>query len=398
MINGLPNTGASAANIQFKDEKPVVETKQEPVVEAGKVAPSGAAGPAGEVNKGGASAVGAQTTETTKEKPITQDPEKPVVETGKSAEPIATEKVVEITEDQVINVLNKNHGVNIRNLGDVKSVFEENKKLKIDLENKELTFPTPQAKALYDFAVRFPGNELTAAQNYLQNMSIDIDKADPKGLQFEAFLLSKPNLDRKRGETIFNAMYEKKFGEGFETDPLLSFEHEEATREAKDAILKARESFPKQAVSSKPGDGQIDPKQIEAVTSGIGKVMEEFDGITIAFDDSKEGSLDFGLPPEEVANFKEALLNPQGFFDQLLSECTDEKGNLDYSKYASEMYEVLNRKQMIAKAQSHGFERGKLTQLQELKNTRKEEDNPAGGSGGAGVKKTKMDAWVDAMA
>lgn len=309
---------------------------------------------------------------------------------------------VEIEEHDVMELLNGATGLQIANIAEIGNIFNENKALKDRLliaEKRELEFPTPQAKALYDFAVKFGGSEMTAAQTYLQAMSVDLDKADPKTIQMRAFLLSKPHLTEENGKEIFNAIYGKTFEEGWENDPLLKFEHDERTREAKVQIKKATDEFNKVVppVGKKTDTPAVDSKQEEAITLGVTQYLKGFEGINIGFDETPEGTLSIDMAPEEAEAFKATVLNPQSFFDALIKDCLDENGRLDEGKYVTEMYEILNRKRLITEAQKFGLARGSVKILEQAKNTLRPDEIPVGNNGAPGpAKKTKEEVWVEA--
>lgn len=312
---------------------------------------------------------------------------------------------IELTEPEFMGILNQNTGLKLKNIAEIKGMSAQIKTLTEQLAKKgELEFPNPAAKALYDFAVKIAGGEMKAAQSYLRAQSIDIKTASDKDKQFVSFLLSKPHLSEEKAREVFTALYEKKYVDGWESDSILAYEHGEATREAESVIQKAQGDFKVPETGGKNPAGAPDPEKVRAVTEGIDTTLADFDGIVISFDDTAEGAMDVAMQPDEVADFKQVLLNPESFIDALINECRDEQGNVNYQQYASEMYEILNRKRIIGEAQKNGVERGKLFILNEAKNKPPVPGSsgdgggaPAGGGNPVPAKKSFNEAFVDAV-
>jgi hypothetical protein len=271
-------------------------------------------------------------------------------------------------EHSVGNFLSEYTQGYIQSVDDIASIVEENERLKEELESKgEIEFPSEQAKKLYEFASRFTGNEFKAAQNYLNAVSIDVGSSDAKTLQLEAFILERPDLSRERALAIFNAKYERTYGDMDEDDVLLQDEHEMATRKAKEVIANAKKEFESSSQNQVSEEDSTPTVEQEQIMEAIGREMENFAGLQFEFDEGVV--MNFGVESrEEVSEIQKLAANPQEFFNEYLSRFMDERGNFDYHAYSRDFYFMLNKERVVSEAQKFGYEKGIESVKRELKN------------------------------
>jgi hypothetical protein len=312
-----------------------------------------------------------------------------------------------VADDDLVKILN-DRGISLAKLDDIKAAFESNKtygeqvnglnKQIEELNKRELQFPNDKAKEIYQFALKFPGNELAAARNLLNLSGIDLEKADSKQLQFEAFVLQHPSYPREEAKAIFEAKYEKTYGDGtgLSSDVLLKFEHDQATIAARQSIAAAVKNF-NEAKLPEPTQQQQQPagptpEQIDAVKRGVDSGLKDFKGSTINLPEykTKEGvvvpasALNLELKPEEATKFRDYLENPESFLRDVIMMLKGEKG-IDWNGYThlmGLMYGLANNPQeFYAKIQSQSVEKGMLIMLEKIKNSGGQKSPEAGGDG-----------------
>lgn len=300
-------------------------------------------------------------------------------------------EVKPIDDGELLKILNE-RGISLSKLDDIKLAMEEGVSLKAQvdtLSKQELKFPNDKAKALYEFAQKHQGNELGAAQNFLSAVRLDLDKADPKITQFEAFALQNPHLAREDAKAIFEEKYEKDYGDGnFDGKRLLQFEHDNATRSARLTIEDARKSYV-EAKLPEPTKEQTpsgpSPEDLLAVKTGVDGALKDFNGATVTLAEytSKTGlkapamAMNVAIKPEEAAKFRGFLENPDSFLHDVVGGFKGEKG-MDWKSYANEMHQIVYRKEIINEAHSQGFEKGMAAMLEKIQNSGKEKTPDAG--------------------
>jgi hypothetical protein len=313
--------------------------------------------------------------------PVTPAPTTP------SANPPVTPPVAPITtpvtpppiqDEELIEILNK-RGITLSKMDELKSVFEESATLKTKVEElskpKELEFPNDKAKALYEFAKNFDGNEMAAAKTLLNAAELDLKSADPKTIQFEAFCIKYPQLPREEAKAVFDEKYALDYGDGnFEGKAFQKFNHDNATKESLQAIESAVKQF-KEAKSPEPLSGPT-PEQLEAVKRGIEGALKDFKGSTVQLTEYKTktgqvvpaGAINVAIKPEEAAQFREFLDNPESLVRDIIGRHQGENG-LNWGSYVNEMHQIVNRQQIHASIHSQGIEEGMLIMLNQINNS-----------------------------
>lgn len=308
------------------------------------------------------------------------------------------EEAQELTPEEIEPLIEQYFEGKVKSFGEINNLLIENERLKQELENKELTFPSDRAKVLYDFAVKADGYELDTARNYLHILSLDLSKIDAKQKQYEAFKLERPDLTPEKARTIFDAKYENLYGEDFSNDPLLQDEHELATRKAEATLKKAQEDFNNAKGNSNEPAEDIELKDAVAkFQTGVEKELSDFGGITMSYEGS-DSPLNFDLYPEEEAKFMEIAKNPSLMAQELVEECLDPKTNtIDNQRYLSELYVMRNAQKLIQESFKHGLKLGELAVINgKLKNAHPGKDT-TGSSAPPAAKKSFAEAMIEAV-
>jgi len=249
----------------------------------------------------------------------------------------------------------------------ITNLLHENETLKTQLKNKPLEFPSEQAKKVYEFAIKteFKGNELGAARQYLHLQSLDLTKLSPKEKQFEAFVLSRPDLPREKANQIFEARYAGKYSD-MENDLVLQDEHTVDTRTAEQKILDYQKDFEKAKESTQP---QAQPEvNVQELEQNVNAALSDFDGIEMQFGESPDEVVQLPMTAEEVSAFKDVLVNPIKLLDQVVENCMV-NGKIDMDAYQRTMYKILNVDRAVDEAYRAGVNNGQLKLIQERKNT-----------------------------
>lgn len=261
------------------------------------------------------------------------------------------------------------------------AVIEENQQLKAQLaERPQIEFPTEQAKLLYEYCSKFSGQELSVAQSTLNVLRLDLTKLPEKEKQFEAFALENNDLTRDEARQYFDAIYEKKYGNGaLEDDAALKFEHQRETRKAEQTIQKLKEDFAK-APSQPAGKQTSDPSEQELaeIKQNVDRVLEEFGGVRYQYFDDPNSAVTIPIEDADVQRFNTFLSDPKAFFEDLTKQCRDAKGNFSYDKYVHKMFEFANLDKIREQSFKSGVTYGELKKIKEIKNTAvpKTQDTP----------------------
>lgn len=325
----------------------------------------------------------------------TPEPPKPIDPELNASEPPPAPEAKAIADEELIKILGE-RGISLSKLDDIKAVMEEGVSLKAQVETlskQELKFANDKQKALYEFASKHNGNELSAAKNFLSAVELDLEKSSPKTTQFEAFALQNPHLTREDAKAIFDEKYEKDYGDGnFEGKKLLQFEHDNATRSARQTIEEVRKSYVEAKLpepTAPKGPEGPSPEDLVAVKLGIDGALKDFKGASVPLSEYKTktghtvpaGAMNVAIKPEEAAKFRGYLENPESFVRDVIGSFKGEKG-LNWSAYANEMYQIVNRKEIQNQILAQGIEKGQLLMLEEIKNSGKEKLPEGGKEGG----------------
>lgn len=283
-----------------------------------------------------------------------------------------TNQAPEAEEEEVdfYDYVSEHAGMSIKTPEEVISLAKENAKLKAQLAEKpKIEFENEQHRLLYEYGKKVTGNSVKAGRDMLHAVSLDLKSMGEKDKQFEAYVLSRPEITRERAREIFEAKYDKLYGNGLlESDILAQDQHASDTREAEAKILKMQEEF-NQAPSNPAGANQPTAEEIAQVKANIGKVVSEFGGVSYNNTGDKDGAVNVPMDAGEVEKFTSYLEDPGKFFSDLSAEFTDAKGNFDDQAYAVRMYEFMNLGRIREQTWKSGVNYGRLQQIKEAKNT-----------------------------
>lgn len=284
----------------------------------------------------------------------------------------------EYTEEQfhqdVNTFIGESTGGAVKGVQDITRLIEENRTLKAQLQHKEPDFPSPAAKQVYELAVLASGAEVSTARQLFHVMSLDLSKMTPKEKQFEAFHLDRPNLTREEALKRFEAAYETSYSD-LENNLVQLDAHEMATSNAetklKEKMSKLQETV-KQSGQSQAEQGPT-PEQLRETETQLQAALAEFGGVSLKFDDSQYGKLDIPMDQGKAQQFMDILREPYKLIDQIADSCRDQAGKLDLNAFVREMYLLFDRDRISQEERDHLMKLGKITQIQEQKNTPKKD-------------------------
>lgn len=261
---------------------------------------------------------------------------------------------------------------------DINKLIADNKDLKVKLQHKEPDFPSEQAKKVYDLAVMASGMEVDKARQLFHVISLDLSTMTPKEKQFEAFCLERPKVSREEARKRFEAVYDKKFSD-LENDVVQLDDHEIATHDAENKIKELQKSLSEPV---KQGGKQAEQGQQQQFTAAqeaeietrLQSSLEGFAGVRFKFDDSKYGALEVPMDQGKAKEFMEFMKNPQLAIQNRIAERSkDANGNFNYDAYVREAFTWFFRDNIDQLTQNHLINLGKLSKIQEQKNTPKKD-------------------------
>lgn len=283
----------------------------------------------------------------------------------------------EYTEEQfqedVNTYISETTGGAVRRLDDITTIIEENKTLKAQLQHKEPDFPSPVAKQIYELSTKAVGAELSTAKQLFHVLSLDLATMSAKDKQFEAFHLDRPHLTREDALKRFDATYEKSFSD-LENDLAQLDSHDLATRMAETKIkdkMQALTDSVKQ--SGQPVPAGPTPEQVRETEMQLQSALDEFAGVSLKFDDSQYGELQIPMDRSKASEFMEVLKNPYLLIDRIADTCRDQSGKLNLTDFTREMYLRWDSARISEMERDHLMKLGKITQIQEQKNTPKKD-------------------------
>lgn len=355
-----PESGASKSGITFisKNGQPVNNNPQ------GTPDPEGEAGNSNAPTNADA---GGEKNDANTQAPATEGAEGGAPQ-GEGSQPPAE------TSPDLLALLADRSGGQISKPEDALALVDEVTQLRTQIaERPQIEFPNDEAKQIYEFALKFPGMGMPAARNFLHVQSLDVNKLDPKEVQFEAFALKKPHWTREQARSYFEEKFERDYGSGqLDTSSMAKLDYEDATRAAREELIKVQQDFAAAKPSQQAGEQQtpqLSPeqqaqlqRQVEEVTKGFGGVRYQF------IENDANSTVNIQMEKAELQKFQRYLMDPSEFLRDLAAECT-ENGVFSQAKYRDAMFEFVNRKKIRDQVFNQGKVYGEVTFVKERKNT-----------------------------
>lgn len=271
----------------------------------------------------------------------------------------------------VDGMVQKISGGALNKLDDINSLIHENNKLRAELEKpREPKFVNEKAKLIFEYANKAAGFELQSARQLLHVVSLgEIDKLSDKDAQFEAFMLTRPDLTREKGRQLFEADYEERFSD-IENNLLQADKHSLATRDAKNKLKDLQDQFSKASEAQAKNDNGVDPKVTESIHNSINESLPEFGGLSIPLGDGDSEVLNIPLNAEEESEFKVFLIEPIKFIDQVIQSSMDENDNFNPKAWITEMFMLYKafKGDLAKEVYDLGITNGQLKIVSERKN------------------------------
>lgn len=228
-------------------------------------------------------------------------------------------------------------------------------------------FESERAKLAYDILQKNPGQELDAAIRTATALKIaeKLPTMSDKDKLFNAFMLDPLNADLSLDDMkgVFDAQYEKRYGDAETRDILTKREHDIAVRQAAEAIQKVQSEF---KVT------QVEPERIsQEVVSSVDKVVSSFGGVVLSFSDNPSDNELLNIPimdDNELSQIKEDVLDPGKWHQNFLQQFELPNGGFNYEGYIQERWERENHKAIRMQAYEHGEKMGRLKYINEQRN------------------------------
>lgn len=273
----------------------------------------------------------------------------------------------------------------IKSADDVFNLHQRYTELEKKLAEKpQIEFASPEAKFVYEYANKFPGQEVAAINGFYQVMSLgDLSKMSDKEAQFEAFALEHKDLTRDKARDYFEAKYDRSYGnEILADDKVAQYDHMVQTKKARETLKKLQDEFSQTKPSQPAGQAaQAVPDEVRAqIKADAQESLKTFGGMAYQFFDNDPTSVvNIEMEESEAQQLESWMSDPKVFLDEITKMASDEKGNFSMSSLGEIMFEIKNRGRIRSQAFKSGVEYGKLQHIKELKNTQtpKGPDAPA---------------------
>lgn len=269
-------------------------------------------------------------------------------------------------------------------LAAIDEIQEENETLRAEITElkKASTAPKFDSEAeekAYNFVKNFGVDRLgEGMQTYANLITMDVEKAEPKILLEEQFILENPELTRDEALRKFNRDYQKRYTvnkDDFDTDEAFKEAQEDKRIDLKADAAKAKKFIQQKQVEFKPkakeaGNNapQISEavqKSIKAHDSELESFVKEFDTLIFSPTDNEKDDFVFKLTKAQVKEVQEAaqgwIRNPNSY---------DAKGNLigftDIDNKIHQISYMLFGPDLIEKALKHGLSKGEIKRAEEI--------------------------------
>jgi hypothetical protein len=238
-------------------------------------------------------------------------------------------------------------------------------------------FASDRQKYLYDFANKFEGMELSAAQQLLNVVSLDLKSLPDQHARFEAFRLDPINKGLSQEDLMALFTDEERLKFGNSQDPA----------EPQTPAQKAREK--------------------QAYQEEVFERLSKFGGIQVNLSaqgdngENAESAMQFALNDEnQIQEIVEAVADPLGWWDNMLYDTgvlQEGKQGFDAVKFAQLVTVITHREQLLNNAYQQGREDYKASLLKTSRNV----SVPGNGLGGVpippGTMTEKQESVKEAM-
>jgi hypothetical protein len=243
-------------------------------------------------------------------------------------------------------------------------------------------FASDRQKYLYDFANRFEGMELPAAQQLLNVVSLDLKSLPDQQARFEAFRLDPINKGLSQDDlmALFTDEERLKFGNSQDPadpqTPAQKAREKQATALAKEQLSKMQSEWNATRTAAKTPEELVQEKQ--AYQEEVFERLSKFGGIQVNLSaqgdngENAESAMQFALNDEnQIQEIVEAVADPLGWWDNMLYDTgvlTEGQQGFDAVKFAQLVTVITHREQLLNNAYQQGREDYKASLLKNARN------------------------------
>lgn len=267
-------------------------------------------------------------------------------------------------------------------LGTIEEITEENTSLRAKLAEAEKGKPKFDSEAeekAFNFVKNFGVDRLgEGMQTYANLITMDVEKAEPKILLEEQFILENPDLTREEALRKFNRDYQKRYTvnkDDFDDENAFKEAQEDKRIDLKADAAKAKKFIQQKQAEYKPKAKETENKKVEtpeviqksikAYDSELEEFVKEFDSLIFSPTDNEKDDFVFKLTKPQIKEVKEAyqgwIRNPNSY---------DAKGNLigftDIDNKIHQISYMLFGPDLIEKALKHGLSKGEIKRAEEI--------------------------------
>jgi hypothetical protein len=242
-------------------------------------------------------------------------------------------------------------------------------------EKPKIEFASPEAEFVYNYANKFPGQEVAAINGFYQVMALgDVSKLSDKEIQFEAFALEHKDLTRDKAREYFEAKYDRSYGNDVLTeDKVAQYDHMLQTKKARETLKKLQDEFSQAKPPSQPAGQQpqgVSDEVRAQIQAEAQESLRTFGGMEYQmFDNDPDSVVEIRMEDSEKQQIQNWTSDPQTFLNDLTKLASDERGNFSMPKLTQIMFEIMNRDKIRIQTWTTATNYGKLQHIKELKNS-----------------------------
>lgn len=314
-----------------------------------------------------------------------------VKEEEKVDAPVAEKKDEE--EDVVLEIdtyLKDNYGIadedtlraTLQAADDIAKQNDELTKEIADLKaaKREPEFASDDEKKAFEFIKKFPVEKFSEGlQTYGRLITMDLEKAEPRILLEEKFIIEHPELTREEALRKFGRDFSKKYSvkvEDYDSEAVYKEEQEDRNIDMKSDAAKARKFLQKQQeeFKAKPADKEQDQKEtvnpvietnIRENVAELDTYMKDFTEIVFAPSERKEEEFTYKLTKEQRQQVHEGI---KSWIGNPATYGKDGKivGGYEVEEKAVAVAQLLFGEAMIEKAYKAGLTQGQIKRVDQI--------------------------------
>jgi hypothetical protein len=283
---------------------------------------------------------------------------------------------------------------------DFEALKAEHETLKASADKPK--FATPQEEKAFEFLKEYDITNIgEGAETLAKIVTMDIEKANPRILLEEKFIIEHPELTREESLRKFNRDYNKKYvvkEDDFETKE--AYEEELADRkiDEKVAVSKAREFLSKKQqelkgkakeVKPEPTENPVIQQSINQHVSKVDAYLNKFESVTYAPTEDKKDNFTIKFSKDQLKAIRDGVKgwvsNPKSYDDKgkIIGDFNEEKNTIAVAY-------LLFGEDMMAKMYAHAMSQADIKRADQIAQKKPTRDAKTAIDGVAGMSEEKQ--------